>query len=76
MKTGTGIQAIIRVFLKNFIGRNVGVTDGRFNEGSRGEGSGAIIYIPRFIDWFRYLEVDGAGGYTYRHTYIDTQTAS
>jgi hypothetical protein len=29
-------------------------------------GSGAIIYIPSFIDWFRHSEV--IAGYSYRHT--------
>jgi hypothetical protein len=31
-------------------------------------GSGAMIYIPSFIEWFRHSKVD-IGGYT------DTQTA-
>jgi hypothetical protein len=31
-------------------------------------GSGAVIYIPIFINWFRYSKIDGVG-------LKDTQTA-
>jgi hypothetical protein len=29
MKIGTGVQAILRIFLRNFTGCNIGITDGR-----------------------------------------------
>jgi phosphatidylinositol kinase/protein kinase (PI-3 family) len=47
MKIGKGVQAIMRLNLINFRVCNVGITDGRVYELSRG--SGAMIYVPSFI---------------------------
>jgi hypothetical protein len=47
MKIGKGVQAIIRFYIINLRGCNVGITDGLVYELCRG--SGAMIYIPRFI---------------------------
>jgi hypothetical protein len=50
MKIGTGVQAILRFCLRNFRGRNVGITDERDSFSYAAEmGSGAVLYIPSFI---------------------------
>jgi hypothetical protein len=49
MKTGTGVQAILRFYLRNLRGCNVGITDGRDLNYAVEMGSGAMIYMPSFI---------------------------
>jgi hypothetical protein len=50
MKIGTDVQAMLRFRLKNLIGCNVGITDGKFMKYAVETGSGAVIYIPSFIE--------------------------
>jgi hypothetical protein len=50
MGIGTGIQAILRICLRNLRGCNVGITDGRFFFNYAIEmASGTVIYAPSFI---------------------------
>jgi hypothetical protein len=68
MKTGTGVQAILRFGHRNLRGCNAGIADGwGFMNYAAETGSGAMIYIPGFTDWFNHSEVN-KGRYTYRHT--------
>jgi hypothetical protein len=50
MKIATGLQAILRFWLRNLKGCNVGITDGRDVQKCAVEmGSGGMIYIPSFM---------------------------
>jgi hypothetical protein len=50
MNVGTGVQAILRICLRNLRGCNVGITDGRvfFNYAVE-ISSGTVIYVPSFM---------------------------
>jgi hypothetical protein len=50
MKTGTGVQIILRFCLRNFTGCDVSITDvSDFCNGAIEMGSGAVTYVPSFI---------------------------
>jgi hypothetical protein len=50
MKIGTGVQAVLKLCLRNLRGCNVGITDGRdlFNYAVKMD-SDAMIYVPSLI---------------------------
>jgi hypothetical protein len=49
MKIDAGIQAILRFFLRNLRGCNIGITDVRDMNYAIVMGSGTLIHIPSFI---------------------------
>jgi hypothetical protein len=63
MKIGTGIQAILKLFIRNLRGCNAGIIDEELHNEM---GSGAMIYIPSFIKICLAIQ-KLIGGYTYRH---------
>jgi hypothetical protein len=70
IKFGIGVEAILRLSLRNLKGCNVGITDGRdFFNYTAEIGSGAVIYVPSFIKMGSGIQKLIGGGYS------DTQTA-
>jgi hypothetical protein len=67
MKIGTGVQAILRFYLENLRGCNVGITDGIYGLSIAYAVvmcSGSIIYIPCFINIGSAIQklMGGGGG--------------